>query len=310
MSLKYKMVVGSISEAKAIPQEDIAKYSHAEELSKLNALFPSNIDLTKNIDLIGITLDAAVGGLMNKNFNAISNRTLVKIAKNFLWKPVDIEHDRTKCIGVICNYGFSSFSNEKRILTNEEAALSIDPVNLSLAVLLWSDIVPDLLLDKIVDSSDANSTRYANISASWEIFCSSYDIAISPTLKLKDATIYKGDDKKLFESYLVENNGAGKLVKNTMNGPVQNYVFSVFTEEDDGILLPAGIGLVKKPAAFVPFSLENVVPADAVKLGLARTVVAGALLVVGKVSQIIILPAWSVLTASLPEFFEIESARG
>ena len=251
MSLKHKLVFASLSEAKAISQEDLAKYSHAEELGKLNELFPSNINLKENIDLIGITLDAAVGGLMNKNFQAISNRTLVKVAKNFLWKPVDIEHDRTKCIGVICNYGFSTFSNNKRLLTNEEAALSVDPVNLSLAILLWSDIVPDLLLDKIIDSSDPGSTRYANISASWEIFCDNYDIAVSPTLKLKDASIYKGEDKRLFESYLVENNGSGKIVKNTASGPVTNYIFTVFSEEDDGIVLPAGIGLVKNPAAFV-----------------------------------------------------------
>lgn len=251
----HKLIFASTSKTEVISAELTAKYRQAEQLQILQNIFPSNIDLESNIDLVGITLDVATGDLMNRNYQAISNKTLIKIAKNFLWKPVDIEHDRTKCIGVICNYGFRNISmaglgmtaisdcSVEPLLTQEQAALSDKPVNLCLAVLLWADMVPELLLEKIVDSNDPESKRFASISASWELFTNNYDIAVSSTINLKDATIYRGEDKNQFEKYLVENKGSGKIG--------DKFVFSVFSDSEEYMTLPAGIGLVKNPAAYV-----------------------------------------------------------
>lgn len=234
--------------------QDLEKFQKADELKKLHSLMPSSVDLASNPDLIGIVLNAAVGGMMNRNFHAISNASLVTAAKCFLWKRVDLNHDTDKCVGVICNYGFSKFGSSE-LISEEEAALSIDPINLSLAILVWSDVVPEAFLDVLIESANPASNLFQKVSASWEMLYSEYDIAVSSSLLLKDAVIYSGEDKAKFEKYLPLNKGKGFVQMKDANGGSYNYyVFAVLNKNESinsSIILPVGIGLVKSPAAFV-----------------------------------------------------------
>lgn len=234
--------------------QDLEKFQKADELKKLHSLMPSSVDLKNNPDLLGIVLNAAVGGMMNRNFHAISNASLVEAAKKFLWKRVDLNHDTEKCVGVICNYGFSKFGSSE-LISEEEAAISIDPVNLSLAILVWSDVVPEAFLDVLIESANPSSNLFQKVSASWEILYSEYDIAVSSSLLLKDAVVYSGEDKAKFEKYLPLNKGKGFVqMKDASGGSYNYYVFAVLNKNesiDSNIILPVGIGLVKSPAAFV-----------------------------------------------------------
>lgn len=234
--------------------QDLEKFQKADELKKLHSLMPSSVDLKNNPDLLGIVLNAAVGGMMNRNFHAISNASLVEAAKKFLWKRVDLNHDTDKCVGVICNYGFSKFGSSE-LISEEEAAISLDPVNLSLAILVWSDVVPEAFLDVLIESANPASNLFQKVSASWEILYSEYDIAVSSSLLLKDAVVYSGEDKAKFEKYLPLNKGKGFVqMKDASGGSYNYYVFAVLNKSesiDSNIILPVGIGLVKSPAAFV-----------------------------------------------------------
>ncbi|CAK0755802.1 hypothetical protein CCP3SC5AM1_2170002 [Gammaproteobacteria bacterium] len=211
-------------------------------LQNLIPLMPSNIDFENNPDLIGIVLNSAVGNLANKNFHCISNKDLVSIAKNFVYKLVDIEHNRKNCVGFICNYGFSKFEGGE-VITEEAAADSTDPVNLSLAAIIWESTLEDSYEDILENCDDPQSQYYNAISASWEIMFSDYDIAVGPTFNLADCKIFSGEDKAVYEQYLPQNGGKGSF-----NG---EYVFMLAKVTAEDWVLPMGIGLVENPAAFV-----------------------------------------------------------
>lgn len=159
--------------------------SLGKDLQNLWSIIPNTIDLATNCDLVAATLNAAVGNISNKNFDCVSNATLVSIAPNFLWKFVDVEHDSNKCIGVICSYGFSEFGTNK-LISEEEALISMAPVNLSLGVLIWGRALSESYLNTLINSQDTEDDNYSSLSASWEIEFKDYDIAVGPTINLAD----------------------------------------------------------------------------------------------------------------------------
>lgn len=211
-------------------------------LEKLKPLLPKEIDLDKNPDLIGVVLNAAVGNYANKNGDSVTNKTLVDIADNFQWKFVNTGHDRGSIIGVICNVGFSKFE-DNTILTRDEVIESSDPVNLSLALLLWKPAINEEFAEFLEESADERSPDYGSISASWELYFDEYDIAISPNKSLAEAKIISEEkEKNEFEKYLRANEGRGRDAKG-------NYIFRVIKHDKDNIIYPVGVGLVEVPAA-------------------------------------------------------------
>ena len=91
-----------------VVSEEKDKYLSVASLDKLRKFIP-NIDLENNIDLLPVAFDACVVNRVNKNGDVIDTATATKIAKNFINKPINIEHNRNSVIGCILNYGFSEF---------------------------------------------------------------------------------------------------------------------------------------------------------------------------------------------------------
>jgi hypothetical protein len=238
---KYKSTFAS--SVTKISGEELDKYISLAGLENLKPLMPKDVDLANNPDFIGIVLNAAVAGRANANDDGITIETGVRIAKNFILKFCNSNHVRNRVIGVIVNAGFSKFGDSK-ILTEEEASKSTDPINISLAVLLWQPVLNEEFINLVENSADPTSADYGALSASWEIFFNNYDIYVG-NRNIAESKKVEDSEKGEYDKMLRCNGGAGK----TKDGKVIYRVIKA--ENSDEYLIPAGIGLVETPAAEV-----------------------------------------------------------
>ena len=218
---------------------DLDKYISLAGLEKLKPLMPANVNLDKNMDLIGIVANAAVAGRMNANGDSITNETAVAIAQNFINKYVDASHNREKVIGMICNYGFSKFGDSS-ILSNDDIQTFTDPFNISLALLLWKPVLSDEFIDLLEKTADPTSDQVNSLSLSWELFFNDYDIAVGSKNISEAKIVTDQKEKDKLESFLLSTGGKGK--------DKQDYIYRVIKPE---FLIPAGVGIVGNPAADV-----------------------------------------------------------
>ncbi len=232
---KFKSSIAKVSTANSDQKLALAS------LDDLKKLTPAGIDLSKNLDLTCILLNTCVPGKMNLNGDAITNETGLEIAKLLQYKYIDQEHENNKLVGVICNYGFSTWP-DNQVLSSDEVSKLDAPYNIAVAGLIYNSVVPDGYIDYLYNTTDVASKDYNGLSASWELFFNDYDICVSPTLDIKDGKTYSdANDKLKLESMLLAHGGNGKDIKN-------NNVFRVIKGE---YVIPAGIGLVSQPAGQV-----------------------------------------------------------
>ena len=107
MSKKYKYTTtfdSVVFASSDIEESNISKAS----LESLRPLIPKDINLDRNIDLLGVAFNAAVVNKFNKNGDGIDSEAAVAIKDYFVHKPTNIEHDRDKIVGHIVSAGFSS----------------------------------------------------------------------------------------------------------------------------------------------------------------------------------------------------------
>lgn len=244
MHKNFKYKTSFSCQVEKIISDDIDKYIALAGLDKLKELFPKNIDLNVNKDLIGLVANCAVAGRMNANGDSISNQTAINIAKNFVLKYCDIGHKRDMVKGVIVNYGFSKFGSNE-LLTEEEAAQYKEPFNISLAIILWKPTLNDTFIKLLESSVDPTSDKYNSLSLSWELLFADYDIVIGTKNISESQIVTSEEDKKILEPLLQANGGAGKdkdgkLIYRMIKG-----------ENKSDFLIPSGIGLVGHPAAEV-----------------------------------------------------------
>lgn len=225
-----------------IANEDIDKYISKASLDKLKPLMPTNLDLVENKDLIACVLNAAVAGRKNANGDGITNKSAIRIAKNFINKYVNIGHKRDLIKGCIVNAGFSKFGTDE-IISEEDASKTNEPFNISLAFILWKTALNDKFINLLEASVDPTSSQFHSVSGSWEILFKDYDIAIG-NKNINEATIATETEKLELEKYLQSNGGAG----HKDGKPVYRIIKG---ETNDDFLIPAGIGLVEHPAAEV-----------------------------------------------------------
>lgn len=176
-------------------------------LDELKALLPSDKEIADNPDLLYTCFNAAVANLVNLNGDGITTagaKNLIASCKN---KPANIEHDRGSVIGVITNYGFSSFG-ENKLLTLDE--LSDDPFNISLAAIVWK-LCNRGFSEFIAESQDEDSFIFKAVSTSWEVGFNSYVLAVG-SKDLRKARIIS-DEKEIEENsqYLYTMGGTGFL---------------------------------------------------------------------------------------------------
>lgn len=208
-------------------------------LDNLKNLLPShNIDLEKNIDLLGVAFDAAVVNQFNRNDDGISSETAVQIAPYFLHKPTNIEHNKKQIVGHIVSAGFSSWG-ENVPMSNQEVIDTNGLVNLSLGAVIYK-LVDAKFTDLIYKSTSEDSGLFNTISASWELGFNEYVLAVG-SMNLNEAEIIsKPKHIEELKSRLRAYGGNGK----TEDG-------SKIYRLVKGNVYPLGIGFTANPAANV-----------------------------------------------------------
>ena len=208
-------------------------------LNNLKDLLPSNkIDLSKNIDLMGVAFDAAVVNQFNKNDDGIDSETAIRIAPYFMHKPTNIEHNKQKIVGHIVSAGFSSWG-ENIPMSNEEVLDTNSLVNLSLGSVIYKLIDPKFT-DLVYSSTNKEDGLFNTVSASWELGFTEYVLALGST-DLKDAEIISNPKHiEEFKSRLRAYGGNGR----TEDG-------SKIYRLVKGNVYPLGIGFTSTPAANV-----------------------------------------------------------
>ena len=160
--------------------------------------------------------------------------------KNFINKPINLEHQRERVVGVILTAGFSEFGTDKQI--SEEAIASNDPFNITLGGVIWK-VVNTKVADIIEDASDPTSEHYMKISASWELGFDEYNLVLLEESEKNISSaefITEAEEIDKNKEFLKALGGSGKLEngKNIYRQVINNVV-------------PLGIGLTENPAADV-----------------------------------------------------------
>lgn len=237
MSFKYKTRLDGISFAcHKLGDTDFPLLSKAS-LDELKKLSP-NIDIENNPDLLGVSFNLAVPNMINNNGDGISGATASKIAKRFLHKYLNIEHNKKRVVGHITNYSFNDFKDNK-FMSDDEAAQTLDPIYLSVAGVIYRT-VDKSFTSLMLRNSDKNDKFNNAISASWEIGFSSYYLAVG-SQSLKEAEIVT-DAAQVQElsQFLKAKGGSGKMNDGT---PIYRLIV--------GEIYPLGGGFTTNPAAQV-----------------------------------------------------------
>ena len=202
--------------------------------------FIPDIDTDSNVDLLPVAFNAFVANRVNKNGDVINTATSVDIFQNFVNKPINLEHNRERVVGVILSAGFSEFGTDKAMKDVPREFLG--PFNVTLGGVIWK-VVNSELADIVEESNDPTSTSYQSVSASWELGFEDYDLVL---LDENQKNIEHGDyvtestEVQRLQSHLRANGGEGRLE----NG---KYVY----RRVKGHVVPLGIGLTENPAADV-----------------------------------------------------------
>jgi len=203
--------------------------------------FVPEVDTDANYDLLPVAFNAFVANRVNKNGDVVDTETAIAMHKNFVNKPVNIEHNRKSVIGTILTAGFSSFGDDKP-LTEEEVKDMKGPFNVTLGGVIWK-ITDKELADKIENSSDPTSDDYMNISASWELGFNEYNIVVleAEEKNIENARIISDPQEvEAHEGKLRGFGGEGKLDDGS-------FVYRKVVNK----VVPLGIGLTENPAADV-----------------------------------------------------------
>jgi len=225
-----------ISYASALTEK---QYSEAKaSLDNLKNLLPDwQVNLEKNVDLLGIAFNATVINVANKNGDVMDTKTAIQMFDSFRAKHLNREHKRDKVIGHIINAQFSSYG-ESNLLYPMDVQETKDPFNISLGAVVYKIVDPDYA-KQIEESSNEDSPKYNSLSASWEVGMANYRIAMgSPNLKecqIIDNPKHVADLKQYLKAY-----GGDGTYNNAL-------VYRLIGEE----CLALGCGIVSRPAAGV-----------------------------------------------------------
>tara|TARA_R100000808_G_scaffold11976_1_gene30268 strand:- start:3637 stop:5385 length:1749 start_codon:yes stop_codon:yes gene_type:complete len=236
----FKFTTTFSSIIKSVIPEEKDKYLAIASLADIGAYIP-DVDADKNIDLLPVAFNAFVANRVNKNGDVVDTQTAIEIAKSFANKPINIEHNRTRVIGVVLTAGYSEFGTDKPL--SEEDIINTDtPFNVTLGGVVWKVVNSDVA-DRLEDSSDPTSDNYLGISASWELGFSDYDLALTV-----------GDEKNLENAEIIDDDDQIDELKSNLRSlggeGVTDDGHNVYRKVI-GNVVPLGIGLTETPAADV-----------------------------------------------------------
>lgn len=234
---RYTTVFSSI--VKCVVGEEKDLILSKASLDKIKSFIP-DIDTSKNHDLLPISFNACVVNRVNKNGDAITTATAIDIYKTFIYKSINVEHNRQKSIGVILTAGFSEFGTDEPLSLDDVKDLD-KPFNITLGGVIWRNINKDVA-DLVEDSADPSSENYLKISASWELGYTGFSLALveGDSKNLEGATLIT-DEKEVEEKKenLMAFGGTGKIEDK-----------NIYRVPSDGVIA-IGIGLTENPAAEV-----------------------------------------------------------
>lgn len=236
----YKYTTIFSSEIKPLVSEDKDKFLAQASLEEVGSFIPE-IDTESNYDLLPVAFNAAVANRVNKNGDVIDTETAIAIYKNFVNKPINIEHNRDKVIGVILTAGFSKFGTDDP-MTEEEAKASVEPFNITLGGVIWK-VANSALANVIENSADPTSEDYLKVSASWELGFTDFEIVAleGQEKNIKEGiTISESNEIESIKDNLRAYGGTGKIDENTF----------IYRKVINNVV-PLGIGLTETPAADV-----------------------------------------------------------
>lgn len=235
----FKYTSNFFSEIQASCVDGTCKMFNLSEasLDSLKTLIPDEVDLTRNIDLLGVAFNAAVVNKFNRNGDGIDTSTAIAIKDYFVNKPTNIEHEKQKIVGHIISSSFSKYGTNE-IIEASELKDEEGPFNIALGALVYKIVNPAFA--KMVEQSQESGEFKNAISASWEIGFNDYVIAVGSE-DLSQAEIIS-DEKQIkeFNKYLKAYDGEGEMDDGT---PIYRLVV--------GDIYPLGIGFTTNPAADV-----------------------------------------------------------
>lgn len=233
---KYTTTFDSVVFASSdIEESNISKAS----LEALRPLIPQNINLDRNIDLLGVAFNAAVVNKFNKNGDGIASEAAVAIKDYFVHKPTNIEHDRDRIVGHIVSAGFSRYDNSAELMSDDEALITEGAYNIALAAVVYKTASKEFS-DLVSNSTDPESDYYQTVSTSWEVGFNDYVISVGGD-DLNESTIVSDPQEvKAYSPYLKALGGKGTL----QDGRKVNRLIV-------GEIYPLGIGFTSNPAADV-----------------------------------------------------------
>lgn len=227
------------STIKPLVPEEKDKYLALASMLEVGDFIP-DVDTSKDIDLLPVAFNACVANRVNKNGDVVDTKTAVAMYQNFINKPINLEHERQKVVGVILAAGFSEFGTDKPI--QPENLEENEPFNITLGGVIWK-VVNTRVSDIIEDASDPTSENYMRISASWELGFDEYNLVLLAENEKNIANaefITESEEIEKNKEFLKALGGSGKLEngKNVYRQVINNVV-------------PLGIGLTENPAADV-----------------------------------------------------------
>jgi len=225
---------------KPLVSEEKDKYLSLASIDSLKKFLPE-INTEKNVDLLPIAFDACVVNRVNKNGDVVNSLTAGEMLKDFINKPINVEHDRTKVVGCILTASFSKFGTNE-VLAEDQVKDMKEPFYITLGGVIWKIINPQLS-NLIEESNDPSSENYMNVSASWELGFNEYDLVLinDNNKNLENAKFVTDEkEKDKLKKNLKAFGGSGKIDKNT----------SIYRQVL-GNVIPLGIGLTANPAADV-----------------------------------------------------------
>jgi len=215
-------------------------------LKELSPLIPESIDFKNNVDLMGVSFNAAVVNMFNKNGDGMDTDTALASINQFIHKPTNIEHDKEKIVGHIVSAGFSEYGSSKMIPSEELKGVT-DPFNIALGAVVYKAASPSFAEVIEKSANPENESFYKKVSASWEVGFSDYVLAVG--------------SKKLSEARIVDN---PKEIEE-MKGFLRSYGGSGVTNKGEpiyrlitGKVFPLGIAFTANPAADVKGIYKNV----------------------------------------------------
>lgn len=235
-SFAHRIVLNDIKSSENIQISQASK----DALSKLSV--PWILD-NSNKDLLGLCFNATIVNIFNRNNDGVGSKIAVSIARSFLHKPINIEHEKSDIVGHIFDYNITDKDFGKSLSYSDVEDKNV-PFYITLNGFIYKIVSPEIA--KLLIDIKKGEKSDLQVYASWEVVFDEYDIVVGRHVNARHIDdfdiISDPTQKEIYKKYLLSEDGNGK----DENGmPVCRLI-------TDPNAMAVGIGLTMYPAADVP----------------------------------------------------------